>query len=892
MNETDKVNTEWWSFADHLIKTDVTESLVKISLTNSKHLWTTILLKDDLVKMAKEQNPAMEASDVRFLSAGLELLRGEPNDLQCNVQYEDVTSSVTCLLRSSLEGFSFSLNVNLVQANLQQYYEQITLPLLLTIQQLQTQREELLKIINTKDEEIGEYRLTGATLFRKSVATKFFNKEEFLQGSCGKTKIPSSSLFQPDTVFRDTLSLFNQIKAKYDNTSSSSMGDSCSTGGVLGSSSFHVPTFSLPNTFLCCFPLQAGSLIMSTFMFTLGMLGILCFPFLPYSGESYFKFCIIFSYTVLLVIASILSLIGSLNKELMYLIPGFLLSVITFIFWLYLMYNSGLRYTQQGEYCFGLRCPESHWLLPREVFLINGTPSDITKSDWATVIPLFLKPAQGNNGPLFFPSRNEAEAPGIRPIERKLNSLVNEYKTSGGSIDKIKNALDSLLENQKLNRGGSIDKIKNALDSLLENQKLNRGDSIDKIENALDSLLENQKLNRGGSIDKIENALDSLLENQKLNRGGSIVKIENGMDSLLENQKLNRGGSVNKIENALDSLLENQKLNRGGSMNKIENALDSLLENQKLNRGGSMNKIENALDSLLENQKLNRGGSMNKIENALDSLLENQKLSPLGSYLNFISETQDIGGVFTPTPMGELNEPDLESSKLLLEKLIANLNQSLGTTSQQSERPEEGEGEANVDQTGRQIRQSEANLNQTVESDSKEQEHLFGGLEKLFRVENFQLLYQHTCFRRRNKTLSIVRPYSYMNSAFPTKTILFLKALAVIYILLFLYTLLTLLLHLMQLIRFGCSGAEASCCLSEKLCESECDSYCTGNMMHNSAQMEPEDKKKEIKVKTEPGTPPSQSSTSQQPTKQKSRSESPVLLLSKRPQRGKLASLI
>lgn len=53
MNETDKVNTEWWSFADHLIKTDVTESLVKISLTNSKHLWTTILLKDDLVKMAK-----------------------------------------------------------------------------------------------------------------------------------------------------------------------------------------------------------------------------------------------------------------------------------------------------------------------------------------------------------------------------------------------------------------------------------------------------------------------------------------------------------------------------------------------------------------------------------------------------------------------------------------------------------------------------------------------------------------------------------------------------------------------------------------------------------------------------------------------------------------------
>lgn len=203
----------WHRTGHYLLRLEALDSNVKILLTNTQLLWHTSLSKDDIVGLAKSQNTAMEASDERFLSASLELLHHGQENLTCQSAEDGRTA--TCVFKTSLQDFSFSLSVELEQADIQQYYREITLPLLTTIHHYQREQEELMKLIQRKDEEIAEYKLAGATLSRKGIATKFFNKEEFLKTS--KTKdTAGESPFQAGDVCRHTLLRFSEISAKYE----------------------------------------------------------------------------------------------------------------------------------------------------------------------------------------------------------------------------------------------------------------------------------------------------------------------------------------------------------------------------------------------------------------------------------------------------------------------------------------------------------------------------------------------------------------------------------------------------------------------------------------------------------------------------------------------------
>lgn len=166
MNRDIPYCTEWLRVVDYLLKTEISEFGVKILLTNSRYLWQNFLSKNDLIQLAKTQNHTMEASDERFLSAATKLLHSDQNNLECTPS-ENMTT-VTCSLKTSLQDLiSFSLSVELAQANADEYYKEITLPLLASIHQVQMERDELMNIIQAKDAEIGEYKLAGSTLFRR-----------------------------------------------------------------------------------------------------------------------------------------------------------------------------------------------------------------------------------------------------------------------------------------------------------------------------------------------------------------------------------------------------------------------------------------------------------------------------------------------------------------------------------------------------------------------------------------------------------------------------------------------------------------------------------------------------------------------------------------------------
>uniref|UniRef100_A0A8D8T8E2 Non-homologous end-joining factor 1 n=1 Tax=Cacopsylla melanoneura TaxID=428564 RepID=A0A8D8T8E2_9HEMI len=203
---------KWHSLTDYLMKTEVGDN-VKIYVTNKKYLWQTVLDREELIRISKNQNAAMEGSDDSFLAAASQLLTEDPKNIEYKV--EMVETNIKFSLRTSVQGFSFGLELQLEQATQEQYYKEITLALLASIRELQTQKEHLIKIVQAKDEEIGEYKLNGATLFRKCVATKYFNKEEFLSKS-NKDSATGCVQFQPDTVLGDTLTEYHTIQGKYE----------------------------------------------------------------------------------------------------------------------------------------------------------------------------------------------------------------------------------------------------------------------------------------------------------------------------------------------------------------------------------------------------------------------------------------------------------------------------------------------------------------------------------------------------------------------------------------------------------------------------------------------------------------------------------------------------
>lgn len=82
------------------------------------HLILLIVLSNFQALHFQSQNTAMEASDERFLSASLELLHHSQENLTCQSAEDGRTA--TCVFKTSLQDFSFSLSVELEQADIQQ----------------------------------------------------------------------------------------------------------------------------------------------------------------------------------------------------------------------------------------------------------------------------------------------------------------------------------------------------------------------------------------------------------------------------------------------------------------------------------------------------------------------------------------------------------------------------------------------------------------------------------------------------------------------------------------------------------------------------------------------------------------------------------------------------
>ncbi|XP_026687207.1 uncharacterized protein LOC103520183 isoform X4 [Diaphorina citri] len=118
--------------------------------------------------------------------------------------------------------------------------------------------------------------------------------------------------------------------------------------------------------FLFYFTIRAGSSCVSSILLALGIIGCILVPVLPFSGNR-IQFCMIMAYMILLVIAFTVTLCGSLTDSKVSIGFGLLLGVVAFILWMTLTIPTILAFRKASinDFCLGMNCGESHWLVPR-----------------------------------------------------------------------------------------------------------------------------------------------------------------------------------------------------------------------------------------------------------------------------------------------------------------------------------------------------------------------------------------------------------------------------------------------------------------------------------------------------------------------------------------------
>lgn len=158
--------------------------------------------------------------------------------------------------------------------------------------------------------------------------------------------------------------------------------------------------------FLIYFTIQAGSACVSTMFLAFGVVGCLAIPLMPYSIND-LQFYLVMGYMMLLVAAFTITLCGSLTDSKKTIGLGLILGLMAFLVWLMLTLPSLMGFSKfhNNEFCLGLYCGETHWLVPRNwrdnETLGRPTPPTTTQKETARFLSARVPDAKGSpkNGP-------------------------------------------------------------------------------------------------------------------------------------------------------------------------------------------------------------------------------------------------------------------------------------------------------------------------------------------------------------------------------------------------------------------------------------------------------------------------------------------------------------
>ncbi|KAK2710699.1 hypothetical protein QYM36_012019, partial [Artemia franciscana] len=190
---------KWSESSDLCFKFSSAESSYSISFTNLSCVWKEEKTDDEISQKSENLNPSIEASNKRITSIVGSVVNDEKARQSSYVYLsEDGNRKLVIKMEQRLENLPFVWEFEPELQTKEQLKEDIVLPLLYSLVEMEYRERELIHIIKRKDAEIEDYKATGAKVSRKQLETKPFEESKFGESLSGIHRV---GLQSPSDIF-------------------------------------------------------------------------------------------------------------------------------------------------------------------------------------------------------------------------------------------------------------------------------------------------------------------------------------------------------------------------------------------------------------------------------------------------------------------------------------------------------------------------------------------------------------------------------------------------------------------------------------------------------------------------------------------------------------------
>uniref|UniRef100_T1HZU0 Non-homologous end-joining factor 1 n=3 Tax=Rhodnius prolixus TaxID=13249 RepID=T1HZU0_RHOPR len=160
---------------NYFLQIKIVSEVSVINLTDLKNLWQTRITESEAVQKFKDDNPLIHSSD-KWIAEYVSTMMTNVNN---NIKVTVGEPHVNIYFCSDVSNLPTKLNLLLHLQPQDMVYKEITLPLMMVINELKFREEKLLSLLKAKDVEIKEYKFEGANITRRNAITVPFNAESF-----------------------------------------------------------------------------------------------------------------------------------------------------------------------------------------------------------------------------------------------------------------------------------------------------------------------------------------------------------------------------------------------------------------------------------------------------------------------------------------------------------------------------------------------------------------------------------------------------------------------------------------------------------------------------------------------------------------------------------------
>ncbi|XP_077295282.1 uncharacterized protein LOC143917596 isoform X2 [Arctopsyche grandis] len=164
----------------YYIKYSIQQILYNFYLTNFISIWEVSIEENKLENLLLENNPLLGADGSSLVNNCIELIFNgiSKNNVKSNFKLiSDNTNNETQIelqLIVSNDNFIIKLPLLFVPSNYNVFCKEVTVPMIMKLNELQKSEDILIDLLNKKDKEISEYKAEGAVLPLKHLETKKF----------------------------------------------------------------------------------------------------------------------------------------------------------------------------------------------------------------------------------------------------------------------------------------------------------------------------------------------------------------------------------------------------------------------------------------------------------------------------------------------------------------------------------------------------------------------------------------------------------------------------------------------------------------------------------------------------------------------------------------------